>query len=116
MDRADCGGLPRRCASYRGFNAERYKRAENRAARTDLLRAILAETATWLELSDGVRALCEESDDALDALVAAFVARAAACGLCEELPPEHRASALREGWIALPRPDSLDALSNSIAP
>ena len=98
------------------FNAERYKRAENRQTRLDLLTAIIARTADWLQVSEGVRALCEASDDALDALVAALVARASACGGCEDLPPEHRALALREGWIALPQPDSLDALPSGIAP
>ena len=71
-----------------GFNAAGYKRKENRAARLDLLKDILAKTANWLKVPDGVRALCEASDDALDALVAGLVARASACGSCDDIPPE----------------------------
>jgi predicted RNase H-like nuclease len=99
-----------------GFNADRYKRAENREARLALLKAIIAKTAHWLNVSDTVQALCEAIDDALDALVAALVARASAFGWCEDIPPEHRALALREGWIALPRTDSLGALADGISP
>ena len=50
-------------------------------------------------------------DNCLDALVAALVARAAACGLCEPIPPENRADALVEGWIHVPLAGSLVRLA-----
>lgn len=49
-------------------------------------------------------------DHDFDALICALVARAAALGLCEEIPAEHVAAAAEEGWIALPLPGSLSSL------
>ncbi len=43
---------------------------------------------------------CRESDDALDAVICALVARAVTLGQTREPPPESRADA--EGWIHLP--------------
>jgi predicted nuclease with RNAse H fold len=53
------------------------------------------------------RTLCEESDHALDALVAALIARAHAIGLCDPIPNQQRTTAAIEGWIALPGRDCL---------
>ena len=47
------------------------------------------------------------SDHALDALVCALVARAAALGLVESVPERDREAARLEGWMALPMPDAL---------
>lgn len=79
---------------------------DNRLAEVD------RRTRPWLHLEEPVRRACEASDDALDALIAALVARAAGRGLCEPIPEEVRERARREGWIALPRPDSLDGLAS----
>jgi hypothetical protein len=49
-------------------------------------------------------------DNALDALLAALVARAAALDLCEPVPADMVAMAQKEGWIALPKRESLQAL------
>jgi predicted nuclease with RNAse H fold len=77
-----------------------YKREGNRAARGDLVRALRAQ-APWLDL--GAHAgLVEDSDDALDAVVAALTARAAALGRCAGPPAEHLAQARREGWVLVP--------------
>jgi hypothetical protein len=62
----------------------------------------LQEAAPWLLLSPRQRDACIESDDCLDALVCALVARAAANGLTDEPPAEFVGKARSEGWIHLP--------------
>ncbi len=69
-----------------GFNAVGYKRRTGAQARLRLLQAIEDATKEWLDLPPDVRALCQRSDDALDALIAAMVARAAAIGLVRADP------------------------------
>jgi predicted RNase H-like nuclease len=93
-----------------GFAATGYKRREGRAGLAALLGELGRRTHGWLDLNTAASRLCGTSDDALDALVAALVARAAALGLCEPPPPEHVARAAREGWVALPAVDALDRL------
>jgi hypothetical protein len=90
-----------------GFSTRGYKGPRGGAART----AILSALEGTLGLSGDARAACVRSDDALDALVCALVARAAAVGLCDPVPPERRPAAEVEGWIALPRPDALALLA-----
>jgi len=94
-----------------GFAATGYKRREGRANLAALLSELERRTRGWLDLDTAARQLCGASDDALDALLAALVARAAALGLCEGPPPEHAARAAREGWVALPAVDALDRLA-----
>jgi hypothetical protein len=60
----------------------------------------------------GVREACAESDDALDAVLCALIARAAALGLTEPPPPDGLEPARVEGWIHLPRSGSLAQLSH----
>ena len=62
--------------------------------------------APWLEVPD----VCAEADDELDALVASLVTRAAVLGRTHPVPPGEREAALREGWIAVPRPGTLERL------
>lgn len=92
-----------------GFTHTRYKGKERRAERILLLENFRRATS-WLDLDDVVPA-CESDDNAFDALIAALVARAAAVGLTEAVPPELEASAAREGWIALPAAGALDSLA-----
>lgn len=80
---------------YRG-----YKQPRNAGALTELVTALLA-AAPWLELGPHDR-LCRTSHDALDAVIAALTARAAALSLTLRPDPELQARASREGWIALP--------------
>jgi predicted nuclease with RNAse H fold len=94
-----------------GFDAVGYKRKENRESRCKLLGTIVKATAPWLAVSTAQLSSCEASDDALDALIAAMVARAAAVGLCEEITAEHQPVAMREGWIAMPTGGSLQRLA-----
>jgi hypothetical protein len=51
------------------------------------------------------------SDDAFDAVVAAFVARAAALELSDPCPGDLTEVVKRKGWIALPSADCLDRLA-----
>jgi len=76
-----------------------------------LLAALLSRTSKWLRLSQAGREKCQESRDALDALIAALVARASALDLCEPIPAAYDPAAKAEGWIALPMADSLDRLA-----
>lgn len=75
-----------------------YKRTANRQARDALVGTLIA-TAPWLAFGE-FEALCRESDDALDAVISALVARAVALG--ETYFPTNEVSALTEGWIHVP--------------
>jgi len=90
-----------------GLRREGYK--SDPEAREQLLASIEAE-APWLAWEPGAREACVESDDALDAVLCALVARAAALGLTEPPPAEALDLARVEGWIHLPRAASLGEL------
>ena len=102
---------PAAALSVWAFDSQGYKRKENRDVRCRLLGAVRARTQNWLTLPDAVCRTCQDSDDVLDAVIAALVARAAATGRCEPIPDELRACAGREGWIAVPGAGSLDELA-----
>ncbi|WP_440086163.1 DUF429 domain-containing protein [Streptosporangium sp. LJ11] len=85
-----CWGLP--------YN--RYKRLANRAGLAQLV-DVLQEAAPWLDLGIHEQ-VCRTSDDAIDAVIAALVARAASQGLVTVPAPDQVRSARSEGWIALP--------------
>jgi hypothetical protein len=68
---------------------------------------LLAEDRTWGEVT--------RTDHAFDALICALVARANQRRLCQPIPPHLLAAAAREGWIAVPIPESLDRLINVAA-
>ncbi len=94
-----------------GFPSRGYKRAKGAEVRARLVGDLAKRTAGWLMLSEADWAGCTASDDVLDALVAALVARAAAIGRCEPIPPADQELAREEGWIALPRRGSLAQLA-----
>jgi len=83
-------GLP-----YRG-----YKQPGNPAALPELVSELQA-AAPWLDLGPHDH-LCRTSHDALDAVIAALTARAAALSLTLRPDPGLQDAASREGWIALP--------------
>jgi len=87
--------------SGRGRFVEVYPAAALRVWK--LTRADVAERIGHSELRG-------RTDDELDAFISALVARAAARGLCEPVPAEEEENASREGWIALPLPDSFERL------
>jgi predicted nuclease with RNAse H fold len=83
-------GLP-----FRGYKGDR-----NAGVRDELVNR-LAAAAPWLRL--GVfEPACRRSDHALDAVVAALNARAAALGRTTRPTVERAGAASTEGWIALP--------------
>lgn len=92
-----------------GLASKGYKGAKRVAGCRSLWAALLG-AAPWLSVTDEQGALIGESDDALDAVVSALVARAAASGATEPIPEEHRADARAEGWIMIPREGSLASL------
>ena len=85
-----------------GLRSRRYKGSERleelAGLADDLISALPA-----LEVDDRARAEMAAHDDALDAVVSALVARAAALGLTERPPSEDLERARVEGWIHLPR-------------
>ena len=90
--------------------ANGYKGPANRDVLAKLVGEFADKTKTWLTLTEEDQSRCRESDDVFDALVAAVVARAAAIDCCEPIPSDDRDLAAEEGWIALPRPGSFEAL------
>jgi hypothetical protein len=115
VDRTGAGKLvetyPAAALRIWGFASTGYKRREGRAGLITLLAAVRARTRGWLTLDGPTRKLCGSTDHALDALVAALIARAVFLGLYERPPAEVAARAAREGWIALPAADALDHLA-----
>ncbi|MCR8669584.1 DUF429 domain-containing protein [Agrococcus sp. HG114] len=88
-----------------GLPFRNYKRTEGLRGREAIV-CQLEDAAPWLDLASH-RTLLIASDDALDAVACALVARAAQLGLTHM--PEDRDVALEEGWIHLPS-GSLDDL------
>jgi predicted nuclease with RNAse H fold len=85
----------------------RYKGAVNAGVRDEMVDR-LAAAAPWLRFAAFEEA-CRRSDHALDAVVAALNARAAALGRVTGPSVAQAAAARTEGWIALPT-DSLAGL------
>lgn len=76
-----------------------YKARDKQSVRASIL--VQLQEGANLDLGP-FEGLLHVSDDALDALVCALTARAAALDLCLPVPPDHLAAAKREGWIGLP--------------
>ena len=80
---------------------ESYKRPESKSARQSIVE--LLEKALGLPFDDEVRERCLASHDALDAMIAAFAARATALGkTIRPAAGTETERALIEGWIHLP--------------
>jgi predicted nuclease with RNAse H fold len=94
-----------------GFDSRGYKGIKGRESRLKLVESFLQQTMSWLRVSAAQRSACEERDDVFDALIASLVARARAIELTEPIPPRIREVARIEGWIALPKADSLRELA-----
>ncbi len=97
-----------------GFPSTGYKKKPGEEKRRVVTRRLISTTKTWLDWPIDVKRACEKSDDALDAVVAALVAQAAATDQITPIPQEHMATAKREGWIALPRDGSLASLAADV--
>jgi Protein of unknown function (DUF429) len=92
--------------------ADRFKGADNAEAGARLLHELADLLLEGAPVSEVTRSACKGSHDALDAVVASLAARAAAPGPTH--PPgadEQRELAPVEGWIHLPRTDSLPLLA-----
>jgi predicted nuclease with RNAse H fold len=85
-----------------GVAARSYKGAGRRAELAAVV-AALRRQLPWLSWSGPATALCDASDHALDAVVAALAARAVAVGRATRpSTPAELDRAPAEGWIALP--------------
>ena len=99
-----------------GFAHRGYKPREGTALRDNSFLAALLDNllarCPWLTLADDAVRLCAQNDDAFDALIASLVARAAAAGLTIRPAAIDAERAMREGWIAVPEPKSLERLTS----
>lgn len=105
-DRAGSGKVveayPAPAMSAWGINATGYK-SKAGATRIPALLDAIEEALGGLALDSGQRELATTDHNALDAIAAALVARAAALGLTlGPEPGEETERALREGWIQMP--------------
>ncbi|MBJ7289420.1 DUF429 domain-containing protein [Williamsia sp.] len=91
---------PAAALSTWGFTSRGYKGRANDAVRRTLV-GQFTDAAPWFDLGP-YDDLCMRSDDAFDAVLAAFLARAAAIGRTHLPTGPQRAVAVREGWIHLP--------------
>lgn len=82
---------------HRGYKGLLPDNCAGRTATLQQLRAALP----WLEFP----ASCATSDHAFDALIAALTARCCATGHTQPPANNERATAAREGWIHLPKPE-----------
>ena len=89
--------------SYRGSGAL------PAARRGRLMTALADRSSTWLEINEKTMHVCRQSDDCLDALLCALIARAVEIG--QVLPISDPARASEEGWIALPCKELLPDLN-----
>ena len=93
-----------------GFDRSGYKGAGGTAPRAALVDALERASGGWLRLGERARYACVATDHALDALLCAFVARAAATGRTHAPRPEDVDRARREGWIEFPVDSSYGGL------
>lgn len=89
-----------------GLAHQSYKSAAKAEPRAVLVAALVERTAAWLDWA-GHEESCRASDDALDAVLCAVLARLAARGGTVAAPPQMQDRASREGWIHLPTDDAL---------
>ena len=110
VDRSGAGVVvevyPAAALKHWGLPFRGYKGAANAAVRGEVVDR-LAAAAPWLRF-DAYEQACRQSDHALDAVVAALNARAAAVGQATSPTVEQTAAARTEGWIALPNGDLAD--------
>lgn len=88
------------------------EKAERRKQREQLIAEQEDRTGEWLRWEAEAREACVEDDDALDAVLSAFVARAGATHRTRRSKIEHETEfAPIEGLATLPKPDSLEGLA-----
>ncbi len=107
-----CEVYPAAALEQWGLPSSRYKKRKGACKRIELVGLLGERTSRWLGMTSSQWEECQEDDNLLDALVAALVTRAAACGLTYPVPNELTDLAAREGWMALPLPGSLERLAS----
>ena len=114
VDRSGAGVVvevyPAAALKHWGLTYRSYKGTANRTVRHQLVDTLTA-AAPWLEFGDHGQ-VCRRSDHALDAVIAALNARAAALGLTTTPAAEQLSAARTEGWIALPTGNLADLAQN----
>jgi predicted nuclease with RNAse H fold len=114
VDRSGAGVVvevyPAAALKHWGLTYRRYKGTANTTVRYELVDTLTA-AVPWLSLGDHERA-CRRSDHALDAVIAAINARAAALGLTTTPAAEQLDAARAEGWIALPTGNLADLVQH----
>lgn len=98
-----CEVYPGAALAAWGLGAQRYKKAAGALVRGQLVDALSARWP-WLDWA-GHQDVCAASDDALDAVIAAVVAREVLLGRAISPRAELAAAAADEGWIWLPTPN-----------
>lgn len=91
---------PAAALSQWGFKHTGYKEPKNADTCSALLDAIQKQFG-WLDFGSHAD-LCRTSDDSLDAVLCAIIARLQVTGRVLALPSEHTGVAAVEGWIAVP--------------
>ncbi|WP_341854554.1 DUF429 domain-containing protein [Brachybacterium sp. GPGPB12] len=97
-----CEVYPGAALAAWGFGAQRYKKAAGALVRGELVEALSARWP-WPDWA-GHQDVCAASDDALDAVIAAVVAREVLLGRAIS-PRAELAAAADEGWIWSPTPN-----------
>lgn len=97
---AACEVYPAAALKLWGLPHRGYKRTDGGERRRDLVQR-LAAMLPWLDWR-GAEESCAASDDALDAVVSALVAREIDRGRCVRPGPDQVGTARVEGWICLP--------------
>jgi hypothetical protein len=114
VDRSGAGVVvevyPAAALKHWGLTYRRYKGTAHTTIRHQLVDTLTA-AAPWLSLGDH-EPVCRRTDHALDAVIAALNARAAALGLTTGPAPNQFDAARTEGWIALPTGTLADLVHN----
>jgi predicted nuclease with RNAse H fold len=114
VDRSGAGVVvevyPAAALKHWGLTYRSYKGTANTTVRHQLVDTLTA-AASWLRLGDHEPA-CRRSDHALDAVIAALNARAAALGLTTTPTADQLGAARTEGWIALPTGNLTDLVQD----
>lgn len=95
-----------------GFERRGYKGRHGTAVRAALVAEMERRAGEWLRLEERARYACVAADHALDALLCALTARAAATGRTHAPRAAEVDRARREGWIELPVEASFEALAD----
>jgi hypothetical protein len=95
--------------SYKG------KRETEVEVRKTLVEALSRECSGWFDLDNETLTTLYASDDALDAVVCAVIARVVGAELAPPIPAEHLEVARLEGWIHLPPQEPLRELGPRLA-